>query len=90
MAGHEVRDERIDDLDGIALLSHDRDLRVAFAPAAGMVGYSLTHRGDELLGQRGGLAAYRESGSSFGIPLLYPWANRLAGSAYSVAGRSVI
>jgi galactose mutarotase-like enzyme len=89
MPGHEVRDERVDDLDGIALHSHGRDLRVAFAPAAGMVGYSFTHRGEELLGQRGGLAAYRERGSSFGIPLLHPWANRLSGPTYSVGGRSV-
>jgi aldose 1-epimerase len=89
MATHEVRDERVDGLDGIALLSHERGLRVAFAPAAGMVGYSLTHRGEELLGLRGGLPAYRERGSSFGLPLLHPWANRLAGLAYSVGGRSV-
>ena len=66
MAAHEVRDERVDGLDGIALLSHAHDLRVAFAPAAGMVGYSLTHRGDELLGLRGGLTAYRDSGSKIG------------------------
>src|SRR3954447_23840107 len=89
MAAHEVRDERVDGLDGIALLSHARDLRVAFAPEAGMVGYSLTHRGEELLGLRGGLTAYRDSGSSFGIPLLHPWANRLAGRSYAVGGRSV-
>jgi len=89
MADHEVRDERVDGLDGLALLSHARDLRVAFAPAAGMVAYSLTHRGDELLGLRGGLAAYRQRGSSFGIPLLHPWANRLAGLSYAVGGRSV-
>jgi galactose mutarotase-like enzyme len=89
LAGHEVRDERVDDLDGIALLSLARDLRVAFAPAAGMVGYSLTHRGAELLGLRGGLPAYRERGSSFGIPLLHPWANRLAGPGYAVGGRTV-
>jgi galactose mutarotase-like enzyme len=31
----------------------------------------------ELLGQRGGLEKYMRSGSTFGIPLLYPWANRL-------------
>ena len=89
MAAHEVRDERADGLDGVALLSHACDLRVAFAPSAGMVGYSLTHRGDELLGLRGGLPAYRDRGSSFGIPLLHPWANRLAGPSYSVGGRRV-
>jgi aldose 1-epimerase len=89
MAAHEVHDERVGELDGIVLVSHDHDLRVAFAPGAGMVGYSLTHRGEELLGQRGGLAGYRERGSSFGIPLLHPWANRLAGTSYSVDGRAV-
>ena len=31
------------------------DLRASFVPAAGMIGYSLTHRGEELLVQRGGL-----------------------------------
>jgi galactose mutarotase-like enzyme len=89
MAAHEVRDERVDDLDGIVLVSHERDLTAAFVPGAGMVGHSLTHRGEELLGQRGGLTAYRERGSTFGIPLLHPWANRLEGTTYSVGGRRV-
>jgi aldose 1-epimerase len=89
MATHEVRDESVGGLDGIALISHDYDLKVAFVPGAGMVGHSLTHRGEQLLGQRGGLAAYRERGSTFGIPLLHPWANRLAGTAYSLGGRRV-
>ncbi|MBA3261930.1 MAG: aldose 1-epimerase [Thermoleophilaceae bacterium] len=89
MAAHEVLDERVDGLDGIILVSHDHDLRVAFVPGAGVVGHSLTHRGEELLGQRGGLAAYGERGSTFGIPLLHPWANRLAGMTYSRGGRRV-
>jgi len=89
MAGHEVLDERVDGLDAIALSSRAGELRVGFAPGAGLVGYSLSHRGEELLGQRGGLKAYREQGSTFGIPLLHPWANRLAASTYSVGGRSV-
>jgi aldose 1-epimerase len=89
MPEHEVRDERAGGFDGIALHSYDRDLRVAFAPGVGMVGYSLTHAGEELLGQRGGLAAYRERGSSFGIPILHPWANRLAGFTYTVGGQTV-
>jgi galactose mutarotase-like enzyme len=65
------------------------ELDAAFAPGVGMVGCSLRHRGEELLGQRGGLAKYAESGSSMGIPLLHPWANRLDGLRYSVAGREV-
>ena len=89
MASYGVVDERVDGAEGVALISGGGDLRAAFAPGAGMVGYSLAHRGEELLGQRGGMAAYRERGSTFGIPLLHPWANRLAGFAYSVDGRRV-
>jgi aldose 1-epimerase len=54
------------------------DLEAAYVPDAGMVCASLRHAGAELLGQRGGLEAYRERGSTFGIPLLHPWANRLS------------
>ena len=65
------------------------DLEATWVPAAGMVGASLRHRGEELLGQRGGLAAYVERGSTFGIPLLHPWANRLGADRFDVAGREV-
>ena len=65
------------------------ELTATVVPSVGMVVASLRHRGDELLGQRGGLAAYRDRGSSFGIPLLYPWANRLGGLDYAVAGATV-
>lgn len=58
------------------------DLAATWLPEHGMVGASLTHRGGELLGQRGGLDAYRARGSAFGIPLLAPWANRLDGLRY--------
>lgn len=58
------------------------ELEATFAPEVGMVGCSLRHRGQELLGQRNGLQAYTEKGSSFGIPLLHPWANRLDGLRY--------
>jgi aldose 1-epimerase len=62
---------------------------VAFVPSAGMVGCSLRHRGEELLGQRGGLPTYIEEHSTMGIPLLHPWANRVALSRFPVAGRTV-
>jgi galactose mutarotase-like enzyme len=65
------------------------DLRASFVPAAGMIGNSLTHRGDELLVQREGLGAWRGTGKSFGLPLLHPWANRLRDWRYAVAGRAV-
>jgi galactose mutarotase-like enzyme len=65
-------------------------IEVAFVPEAGMVGCSLRHRGEELLGQRGGLGTYVAERGTMGIPLLHPWANRLAGERFSVAGREVV
>ena len=90
MALHEVVDERVDGLGSVVLVSPAAELRAGFAPQAGMVGYSLRHRGDELLGQRAGLSAYRRRGSSFGIPLLHPWANRLSSRSYSASGREAV
>jgi aldose 1-epimerase len=70
---------------------HDEEvaLEATFVPAAGMLCCSLRHRGDELLAQNAGVAAYAELGKTMGIPLLYPWANRLADFAYTAAGRTV-
>ncbi len=70
---------------------HDEDaaLEATFVPDAGMLCCSLRHRGQELLAQNAGVAAYAERGKTMGVPLLYPWANRLAGFDYSVAGRDV-
>ena len=65
------------------------ELEVTFVPAAGMIGCSLRHRGEELLVQRGGLDAWRGTGKSFGLPLLHPWANRLRDWRYAAGGRAV-
>jgi aldose 1-epimerase len=65
------------------------ELEATFVPEAGLVASSLTHRGEELLGQREGLDAYVGKDSTFGIPFLHPWANRLADFSYSVGGREV-
>src|SRR3954462_887578 len=54
-----------------------------------MVCASLRHRGTELLGVRKGLEAYAASGSTMGVPLLYPWANRIAERRFEVLGRTV-
>jgi aldose 1-epimerase len=64
-------------------------LRATFLPALGMVASSLLHDGEQILELRGGPAAYAQRGSSFGIPLLYPWANRLGGWSYTAGGRRV-
>lgn len=63
-------------------------LEATFLPDLGMIGTSLRHRGDELLGLSGGLEGYR-AGEQTGLPLLAPWANRLGTWRYEVAGVKV-
>ena len=65
------------------------ELTVAFLPAQGMLGASLRHRGVELLRRVEDLAQCAERGSTAGIPLLHPWANRLARMHFRVAGREI-
>src|ERR687886_1940596 len=65
------------------------ELEAAFAPGAGMAGVSLRHAGEELLDRQAGLRTYVERGAVMGIPILHPWANRLAGFDYAVDGRTV-
>ena len=72
----------VEDIETVVLASDDGLTEATFAPTAGMVCCSLRHRGEELLAQRGGLRAYAERGSTMGIPLLHPWANRLGHTAY--------
>ena len=54
-----------------------------------MVGWSLRHRGAELLAHPVSLQLHVSRGEPAGIPLLHPWANRLASPRYEVAGRRV-
>jgi aldose 1-epimerase len=69
--------------------SADGGLAATYVPAAGMVCCSLRHRGEELLGQRGGLERYIAKRGTMGIPLLHPWANRLAERQVSLGGEKV-
>jgi aldose 1-epimerase len=66
------------------------DLQATFWPTAGMLGASLRFRGVELLRRVDNLDAARIKGSTAGIPILYPWANRLGGLEYRAAGRQVL
>jgi aldose 1-epimerase len=79
--------------DGMAALTLESaaagGIVATFVPEAGMIGCSLRAGGEELLGQRGGLAKYVGSGSTMGIPFLHPWANRLGASHFEVAGRAI-
>src|SRR3954467_12265771 len=64
-------------------------IEATFGPDAGMIGCSLRHRGDELLGQRRGLRAYVGDRATMGIPPVYPWAKRGGRRHFEVAGREV-
>jgi aldose 1-epimerase len=84
-----IGERTIDGFQAATLSSPEHGIEAAFVPGAGMVGCSLLHRGQELLGQRGGLAAYVERRSTMGIPLLHPWANRVGARRFEVDGREV-
>ncbi len=68
----------------VVTLVSPANVTASFVPRAGMVCNSMTHDGEEMLGQRYGLAGYLESGKTFGVPILAPWANRLGRMAYAV------
>ncbi|HVP45938.1 MAG TPA: aldose 1-epimerase [Bryobacteraceae bacterium] len=65
------------------------ELQASFLPGRGMLGVSLRYRGEELLRRLENLDEAAAKGSTAGIPLLYPWANRLSDAHYRVAGRDV-
>lgn len=79
---HRIRSTRREGFEALELIS-PAGLRAAFVPAAGMVCASLRLDAAELLGQRQGLRRYAREGATLGIPLLYPWANRLARYGYT-------
>jgi aldose 1-epimerase len=85
-----IGERQIEGSEALTLSSEAGGLEAAFVPAAGMVGCSLRHGGEELLGQRGGLRAYVAEHSTMGIPLLHPWANRLSTRHFELNGREVI
>src|ERR1044071_6417473 len=66
------------------------DLQAVFLPDHGMLAASLRYKGMEILRRVEDLEAAAVRGSSVGIPLLYPWANRLAEPRYRVLGPEVV
>ena len=65
------------------------DTTAEFVPAANMLCCSLRVGEAELLDSGHGVEAYAQLGKTMGIPLLYPWANRLSHAGYDVASRPV-
>jgi galactose mutarotase-like enzyme len=90
-SGYAAHWQPLADDSGLTAVQLDSPAAVSaqFVPSAGMVGCSLCHRGEQVLGLRGGLPGYLASAKTFGVPLLAPWANRLSGDGYSVAGKAV-
>jgi aldose 1-epimerase len=77
-------------LDPSARTLRSGGLRAVFLPGRGMLGVSLQHCGEELLGRVEDMASFAKSGRTCGIPLLHPWANRLGARHYRAAGREVL
>ena len=73
----------------VTLQDPSSELEAQFVPDAGMIGISLIDSGVELLGQRRGLDAYVANGKTMGIPILYPWANRLGANTYTAEDTTV-
>jgi len=59
-----------------------------FRPDAAMLCTSLRFRGDEYIAWPRPMTQFRAGGAT-AVPLLHPWANRLAGNSYRTAGRRV-
>jgi aldose 1-epimerase len=66
------------------------ELLAVFLPGKGMLGASLRYRGQELLGRVEDLDGAAHKGSTAGIPLLYPLANRLPAAHYEALGKKVV
>jgi aldose 1-epimerase len=73
----------------VTLTDPSSSVAAQFVPEAGMIGISLTDAGAELLGRRRGLDAYITAGKTMGIPILYPWANRLGANSYTTESETV-
>ncbi|MET0901227.1 MAG: aldose 1-epimerase [Mycobacterium sp.] len=73
----------------VTLRDQSAPVEAQFVPSAGMIGISLTEDGVELLGQRRGLDTYISAGKTMGLPVLYPWANRLSTNTFDADGTLV-
>src|SRR3954452_9327362 len=65
-----------------------RDLEYTCLPSFGMLGVSLRHLGEELIALPRPITGFRD-GATTGLPLLHPYANRLAEREYRVGPTTV-
>ena len=89
LANHEMPSGTSQAFEAITLRSSDGSTEAEFVPTANMLCCSLKHHGVEFLHRGAGVDAYADRGITMGIPLLHPWANRLAAFDYHAAGKHV-
>lgn len=77
------------EFEAVTLTDPSSSLTATIVPLAGMIITSLHDGENEFLGQRRGLDAYITAGKTMGVPILYPWANRLSASKYGINGAVV-
>ncbi|MCV7421023.1 aldose 1-epimerase [Mycobacterium yunnanensis] len=77
------------EFEAVTLTDPSSSLTATVVPMAGMIVTSLRDGEHEFLGQRRGLDAYITAGKTMGIPILYPWANRLSANHYGIDGAVV-
>ena len=77
------------EFEAVTLTDPSSSLTATVVPMAGMIVTSLRDGEHEFLGQRRGLDAYITAGKTMGVPILYPWANRLSASNYGINGAVV-
>ncbi|WP_133501288.1 aldose 1-epimerase [Cognatilysobacter terrigena] len=65
------------------------ELLAVFRPEQGMICTSLKHRGQEILRRLDEMDEALATGMSIGIPLNYPYANRIRGTSYEFDGERV-
>jgi aldose 1-epimerase len=61
--------------------------KAQFLPERGMLGSSLQYDGAEILRRIEDLDSAARKGSTAGIPILYPWGNRLSEFEFEIAGK---
>jgi aldose 1-epimerase len=64
-------------------------IKAQFLPELGMLGASLQYNGIEILRKIEDLESAARRGSSAGIPILYPWGNRLSQFEFELAGKKI-
>ena len=85
-----------EELTSVYLAGPDESIEAEICPEIGCTCFSLRYRGEELLHFPFNLNHYRASKDLAGIPLLYPWANRLEkdfipfrGKEFPLAGEEI-